>query len=201
MAEMNVPGVEYRDVVGCPGYKVGSDGSMWTCRQTSRGMTSEWKPMKCSPCGPSGYIMATLRVNKRSIRRLVQHLVLETFVGPRPCGLLCLHDNDIATDNRLSNLSWGTRQKNYEDRDRNGGTARGERSGTSKLTQKDVVQMRCLAACGMPLRSISKYFPVGESNIGQIVAGISWSHAGGPITRPCLRKRQRVGGRFIKEVA
>lgn len=52
--------------------------------------------------------------------RLVHRLVLEAFVGPCPDGLEALHDNDDATDNRLENLSWGTRARNIADRTRNG---------------------------------------------------------------------------------
>jgi hypothetical protein len=42
----------------------------------------------------------------------VHVLVLEAFVGRRPQGHECCHENDVADDNRLENLSWGTRSKN-----------------------------------------------------------------------------------------
>lgn len=47
-------------------------------------------------------------------------LMLEAFVGPRPPGLLCLHANDIPSDNRLDNLRWGTVKENTHDAIRNG---------------------------------------------------------------------------------
>lgn len=200
MAEMNVPGVEYRDVVGFPGYRVGSDGSLWTCRNTRQSMSGAWKQMKCSAwC--SGYVMASMRLNNRSYRKLLHNVVLEAFIGPRPDGMQGCHDPDHnRANNALNNLRWGTPESNYRDRDRQGRTARGSRQGLAKVTEKDVVQMRCLAACGMSPRAMQKYFPVGENNIGQIVKGLTWSHVGGPVTKPCMRKRQRVDGRFVREV-
>ena len=52
--------------------------------------------------------------------RLVHHLVLEAFVGPRPEGAIGLHWNDDPTDNRVENLRWGTYSDNNHDRVRNG---------------------------------------------------------------------------------
>lgn len=52
--------------------------------------------------------------------RLVHQLVLESFVGARPEGTESLHWNDIPSDNRLSNLRWGTRSENLHDAVRNG---------------------------------------------------------------------------------
>ncbi len=48
-------------------------------------------------------------------RRYVHELVLTTFVGPRPDGMLVRHLNDIPTDNRLENLAWGTKSENQQD--------------------------------------------------------------------------------------
>jgi hypothetical protein len=46
--------------------------------------------------------------------RLVHRLVLTAFVGPCPDGMECLHGNDVRTDNRLANLSWGTHEENQQ---------------------------------------------------------------------------------------
>lgn len=53
--------------------------------------------------------------------RFVHVLVLEAFVGPCPEGMEALHWNDVAHDNRLENLRWGTRAENIADMIRNGG--------------------------------------------------------------------------------
>jgi len=49
----------------------------------------------------------------------VHHLVLETFVGPRPVDMVGCHRNDDGFDNRLVNLYWGTQLDNLADKARN----------------------------------------------------------------------------------
>lgn len=48
-------------------------------------------------------------------RRYVHHLVMEAFVGPRPIGLEVRHRNGVPSDNRLSNLVYGTHIENAQD--------------------------------------------------------------------------------------
>lgn len=48
--------------------------------------------------------------------RYVHHLVLETFVGPRPDGMETRHLNGNHSDNRVENLAWGTKSENGADK-------------------------------------------------------------------------------------
>lgn len=58
---------------------------------------------------------------KRGARALsVHHLVASVFLGPRPEGAVVRHLNDTKTDNRASNLAYGTRADNWADGERNG---------------------------------------------------------------------------------
>jgi HNH endonuclease len=81
--------------------------------------------------GPRGGILKAfpnqngrLRVwmHRNGTRRAVQvsHLVLTTFVGPRPSGMDALHWDDDVTNNRLGNLRWDTPSANRFDCIRNG---------------------------------------------------------------------------------
>lgn len=47
--------------------------------------------------------------------RTVHSLILETFRGPRPDGQESLHKNGVRTNNKLSNLRYGTRAENIND--------------------------------------------------------------------------------------
>lgn len=71
--------------------------------------------------GRNGYLLATLFKDKKRFRKTIASLVLETFVGPRPKGLLACHRNDDNQDNSLENLAWQTIEENIIDRRYNGG--------------------------------------------------------------------------------
>jgi hypothetical protein len=57
-----------------------------------------------------GTTYRTVHLQTRECDRnaLVQVLVLEAFIGPRPEGMLTLHKNGDSLDNMLSNLKWDT---------------------------------------------------------------------------------------------
>ncbi len=60
---------------------------------------------------------------------LVHRVILETFAGPCPEGMECLHGDGVSDNNRLDNLRWGTVQENKEDQKRHGTTMRGRKLG------------------------------------------------------------------------
>jgi hypothetical protein len=84
--------------------------------------TSYWLPGRIlkSPAGSSGYSTVDLYIGGANKIMHVHRMVLEAFVGPCPEGMQALHDNDVKSDNRLSNLAWGTPSQNGYDRYRNG---------------------------------------------------------------------------------
>lgn len=64
----------------------------------------------------------------RGVTRKVHQLVLEAFVGPRPPGMEGCHADDDFTNNRLTNLRWGTHTDNMQDCVSNGGNSRMKRT-------------------------------------------------------------------------
>lgn len=70
-----------------------------------------------------GYLEVRLRARSRGTANsanLVHKLVLEAFIGPRPAGMQCCHNNGKRTDNRVSNLRWDTPSANMQDCIRHG---------------------------------------------------------------------------------
>lgn len=116
------PSVVYRPIPRFPGYRAGSDGTIWSCCRTGGngnpiGQVGEsWNLRK--PClGTNGYLRIILRKDGRRVERMVHHLILEAFIGPRPQGMECRHYPDpTKTNNTLSNLQWGTSVENKWDR-------------------------------------------------------------------------------------
>lgn len=95
---------EWRELADHPGYLVSSYGRVRTPKGKLIG----------KPNHVRGYVRVSL---PRGDVRLVHQLVLETFVGPRPTPKThSRHLNGLHSDNRLSNLRWGTAKQNAGDR-------------------------------------------------------------------------------------
>lgn len=72
------------------------------------------------PCIGGKYLSVNLSKNGVQHTVLVQYLVLESHVGPRPPGLEACHRDDDGHNNWLYNLRWDTRKSNISDREKNG---------------------------------------------------------------------------------
>ena len=73
-----------------------------------------------------------MRVRMRGKLIFAHVLVLESFVGPRPEGMHCCHNNGIPDDNRLVNLRWDTPKNNVHDRRFHGSYQYGEKNPNYK---------------------------------------------------------------------
>lgn len=94
-------------------------------------------------------ISAGCMVNITTLSRMGHHqvgrLVLETFVGSCPKGMICCHKDGDGTNNNIKNLYWGTYKENAEDSIKHGtscrgGGAHGLKGKTSKLTLAEFVR-------------------------------------------------------------
>ena len=169
-AQSQIPEVEYRDVPGCPGYRIGSDGTIWSCwvPRMHKNAQGTWHQLKVGY--RHGYPMAKLnRVNGQRKSFAIHTLVLEVFVGPRPAGMECRHIDDNRANARLENLMWGTRSENCGDRRRNG-----RYYGARKLTAKDVLQIRALRTTKFQWER-AVMFGVSQKAICKIDKGETWA--------------------------
>lgn len=168
--------VEYRDIPGWPGYRAGSDGSIWTCRGQGahRGkLTRRWLRMK-SRAAKSGHLFLVLSVMGKQRCAYVHTLVLEAFVGPRPEGMECRHYPDQnPANNAIDNLRWDTPLNNQRDRKENGTAPTGGKP--VKLTADGVKEIRRLVAAGVNHRQAAERFGVSRSLVGMIVNRKVWA--------------------------
>jgi hypothetical protein len=169
--------VEYRNIQGFPGYRVGSDGSVWS---SLRG--GEWRRLKPrnngsrSPCRKGYYQAVRLSRGCESFSKLVHVLVLESFVGPCPEGMETRHLDYDPRNNRLVNLRWGTRGENIEDMQQAGTMLRGSEKPNAKLTEEDVVAIHRLYERGITVRYLALAFCVCDSSIRQVIKATRWRH-------------------------
>jgi hypothetical protein len=172
-------GVCYRalDFLGFAGYRVGDDGSIWSCRPSNGigPLKSIWR--KLNPrTSNKGYAQTTF-YQPQKILRSVHQLVLLAFVGPCPPGMEACHFPDRnRTNNRLANLRWDTHKENSVDRDRHGTVARGERQGSSKLTKELVLEIRRELDAGGSQRGIARKHHIANTTVWKIHHRRRWAH-------------------------
>ena len=163
----NVPcTVEYRPIPGFDGYRVGNDGSVWSCKRNRWGLDAPWRRL-ATKVQSNGYEYVGLwKENQRTLKR-VQVFVLEAFVGLRPEGMWALHRNDNPLDNRLDNLYWGTHEENIRDAKMNG-----RFQGPKELLPlSDVQAIRQLTEQGMNYTAIAMSLGLGREAVRSIVKG------------------------------
>lgn len=167
--------VEYREVPGFPGYQVGNDGTVWSCR--NRWQVEKWKQLK--PGGQkSGHRHVCLRKDGVTHVRLVHRLVLEAFVGPCPPGLEACHGPDRRpSNNNLVNLRWDTRSNNHRDRESHGNTVRGARNPRAKLKDEEILAARDLCGkCGWSVERAAELFQVKYGTMLKVIQRKAWTH-------------------------
>lgn len=87
-----------------------------------------------------------------------------------------LHSCDFPPCNNPSHLFQGTQADNAADMVSKGRSAKGERQGRAKLTDKKVRNIRRLHAKGWPQNIIAEHYNVSTSAIHYIITGKTWTH-------------------------
>lgn len=174
-----LPGEEWREVVGFPGYFVSNVGRVCGVDRIVQRSGSTRNAGEILRRGqmlkpgvyPSGHHYVLLG---RGNHKLVHVAVLEAFVGPRPEGHDALHYDDVAGNNILTNLRWGTRSENLHDAVRNGKVAVGEGKPQAKLTEDRVRWIRANSQFSM--NSLAMQLGVSCAAVKQVLDGVTWKH-------------------------
>lgn len=193
--------VVYKDIPGFPGYRAGSDGTIWSCWQaTGRAsrLTNHWRLMK-QCLSPNGYLTIGLRKDKKGFLCQVHRLVLMAFAGSCPGKIVCHYDGN-PINNRIENLRWGTQADNAADRARHARDGVGIRNGRAKVTGESVLDIRQKVADGASVQEMAEKYKIGHSTALHIVRGDTWKHIGGPVTlEPIERSRCNKGHLLTEE--
>lgn len=126
-----LPGYEAERWLPVPGweglYDVSDMGRVRSLpRQTSRGVRGGriLKPARSS----NGYLFVGLSRNSKVTYERVHRLVAGAFIGPCPPGQEAKHKRADLTNNRATNLEYGTHKSNIEERDRDGNHPNGSKT-------------------------------------------------------------------------
>lgn len=182
--------VRYMPISDYPAYRVGDDGSVWSCLKRSgvpgkrNGgscvvIGDKWKKLALQP-NIHGYPCVWLYCDGKRRLMPVHKLVLESFVGLAPSGLEAAHENGCRSDNRLTNLTWKTHQANQQDQIRHGTIARGSRSGGAKLTEALALAIVSDFFNGETNKThLGAKYSISRSTVRLILIGRLWSHTTG----------------------
>lgn len=151
-----------------PDYEVSDLGRVRSWKNNRHGRAREPRLLKPSRRN-RGYVAVNLDT---SCVRFIHHLVLEAFIGPRPKGTECAHFNGVVDDNRLTNLRWATPLENGRDNARLG-VSKGERHGSSKLTEAAVRDIR---SSGERTAVLAARYGVAFGTVCAARARRSWVH-------------------------
>jgi hypothetical protein len=173
----------YREVPDFDGYEVTRDGrmrSIWAAAGTGvkgeRKRQKEWKYLNPG-INCNGYLIVSMRRNDgKRMKVLLHRIVLMTFKGPCPHGMIGCHRDDDKENNNIENLYYGTYVQNNRDAVRNGKRPIGENNANSKLTDNDIRIMFKMRLEGYKLDYIANRFNVSKGMVSNILNRKTWSH-------------------------
>lgn len=125
-----------------------------------------------------GYPVVYLSVNSKQKTISVHRLVAIAFIKNPENKPQVNHKNGIKTDNRVDNLEWCTNKENQIHAYKNGlrNSQRGVLNGFSKLTEKEVLEIRSLKNKEIKLKYLSKKYNVSMTTISDIKKYKIWKH-------------------------
>ena len=168
-----IPGYEGR-------YEVSDQGRFRSWVNNAGNRRTIPKILKITPirCGnPRNQIRYTIGLsdnNKCRKRHYAGRLVLLAICGPCPDGKECCHWDDDQINNKLSNLRWGTRLENAQDKERNGKQISGESHHNAKLSWSQVDEIKSRLKNGERQIDLAREYDVWKGTISAIKTGRSW---------------------------
>ena len=123
--------------------------------------------------GSRGYFVVNL--TKPGIRKQIflHKIILEAFIGPRPKGFQCCHNDGNKLNCNLENLRWDTISNNHKDKRLHGTWQIGEKANNAKLTNEIVIFIR---KNKLTPKEAAKKFNMSITNAKRIVNKETWWH-------------------------
>ncbi len=126
----------------------------------------------------NGYPRINFKLNGKWKSVSSHRVIASAYCDNFSPGLYVNHRNGVKHDNRIDNLEWVTPGQNNKHAVESGlfTPAKGEASGQSKLTERDVLLIRSRYASGASQSELSREFGITTSNVWTIVSRNGWKH-------------------------
>jgi len=167
----------WKTIKDYPEYEISNWGNIRSWKNGVYGIRS--RPKRLKPAKDlHGYFRAAISKNNKSHTKKLHRLVLGAFVGPCPDGMEACHNDGNPGNNNVENLRWDTRKNNQADRKKHGtiNSAKGERQGSAKLKDSDVIKIREMAKRGLYQVIIAERFNICIASVARIVHRKTWRH-------------------------
>lgn len=167
----------WKAIPGYPRYEVSNLGNVRSWCDFKGGVAPEPRPVK-------PLVSTDRRLRFCAILHGEKHYVpihvavLTAFVGPRPEGLVCCHNDGNCQHNRRDNLRWDTPEANLEDQRKHGQFHK----NNARLTPEQVVEIRTRYAAGESSYDLGPEFGITRGYVTDLTRGKSWADTGGPRT-------------------
>lgn len=123
-----------------------------------------------------GYPRCSLSRSGKTFAVRVHILVAAAFKGPRPPGHDVRHKDGLKTNVLASNLKYGTRSQNENDKVLHGVSNRGERCGSVTLTREQVLEIRKrYSGGGISQLALGLEYGVTDTAVYHIIKGKTWA--------------------------
>lgn len=122
-----------------------------------------------------GYLTVAIKEGGKCHTLYLHHLVAAAFLGPTPLGQEIRHVDGNPDNCRDDNLEFGTRKQNLQDKKRHGTQTRGETHPTSRLAEKQVLEIRRRVGSETQT-SLAQEFGVALMTVNKIVTRKTWAH-------------------------
>lgn len=179
-----IEGVLFAHVPEWPGYAVSDDGLVWTClhgRVAGKKLfNAAWTQLSSRP-NKQGYQTVSLwnGCKKRWFPR-VHQLVLLSFVGPCPTGMeVCHFPDHTKTNNRLSNLCYGTKKENGQQGIEQGVYPRGGKKIGAVISDATALEIITRRRGGERPAAIAKALGIKFHHVDNVLGGRAWRHLNG----------------------
>lgn len=161
--------IEWRPVSGYEGlYEVSSVGEVRSLpRRGCNGRVLRTTATR------TGHRKLTLSKDGIHTTALVHHLVLDAFVGKRPDGCECAHNNGNPADNRIDNLRWDSHLNNIRDKAKHG-THKSHPGASHPMCVCSEEQVLSILNASESQTELAHKFGISQPAVSDIKTGRSW---------------------------
>lgn len=179
----DLPDEEWKDVIGYEGfYQISNMGRVKSLErniiQWRGGNIYKRKRILIQSFNRDGYLHVKFHKAGKKCNKSVHRLVGQYFVGNKNNYSDINHKKGVKMDNRASELEWCTKSQNTQHAYDTGLKKKllGEQTGSSKLKENQVKDIRIFIKEGVPLKDIAAKFNVKYCAIWDIKNNKRWTH-------------------------